>query len=101
MTNDRRRNRAHRAVRLLLVRPEFRRHLPRGFYVDCEEKNVRRKNVATILVIEPEVLVRASISEFLRSCGYRVIEGVTADDVWAAIGAGTSPDIVLAEVQLT
>jgi DNA-binding NtrC family response regulator len=58
------------------------------------------KQMATILLIEPEVLVRGCIGECLRGCGYRVVEGTSADDVWAAIEAGTTPDIVLAEVQL-
>ena len=29
----------------------------------------------TILILEPDVLVRISISEYLRLCGYKVIEG--------------------------
>lgn len=57
--------------------------------------------LTTIMMLEPDVIVRAQISEFLRSCGYRVIEGVTAEDMRAIIHSGTQIDVVLAEVHLT
>jgi DNA-binding response OmpR family regulator len=53
------------------------------------------------MVLEPDVIVRAQISDFLRECGYRVIEGVDAVDVRAICEAGVSIDILLAEVHLT
>jgi len=34
----------------------------------------------TILVVEDEVIVRMVISEYLRGCGYRVIEAASADE---------------------
>ena len=34
-----------------------------------------------VMVIEPEVLVRMVIAEFLRECGFKVIEGILAEDV--------------------
>jgi DNA-binding response OmpR family regulator len=55
----------------------------------------------TVIVIEPDILVRMVIAEYLRDCGYKVVEGVTADDVMAVLGTGRKIDIVLAEVQLT
>ena len=54
----------------------------------------------TILVIEPDILVRMVIADYLRDCGYRVIEGVSADDVLAVLQAGTKVDVILTEVQL-
>jgi|HubBroStandDraft_2_1064218.scaffolds.fasta_scaffold157747_2 DNA-binding response OmpR family regulator len=56
---------------------------------------------ATIIVIEPDVLVRMVVAKYLRECGYRVIEGTEAADVWAAIDSGIKVDIVFAEVRLT
>jgi len=41
---------------------------------------------STILVIEPDILVRMTIADYLRSCGYRVFEGATADDVVTVLG---------------
>jgi DNA-binding response OmpR family regulator len=54
----------------------------------------------TILVVDPDILVRMVIADYLRDCGYKVVEGVSADDVLAVLGAGRKIDIVLAEVQL-
>ena len=52
------------------------------------------------MVIEPEVLIRMIIAEFLRDCGFKVIEGVVAEDVTTVIGSGAHLDIVFSEVQL-
>lgn len=53
----------------------------------------------TVMVLEPDVLLRMALSEYLRDCGYRVIEGVKAEDVWAVIKAGVILDVVFARVQ--
>jgi len=53
-----------------------------------------------VIVIEPEVLVRMAIAEFLRDCGFEVIEGIVAEDVRTVIDAGTRLDIVFSEVRL-
>jgi DNA-binding response OmpR family regulator len=58
-------------------------------------------NLTTIMVLEPDVIVRAEISDFLRECGYRVIEGVDAKDAREIIQSGTRIDVLLAEVHLT
>src|ERR1700757_4717265 len=57
--------------------------------------------LTTILIVEPDILVRMVIADYLRECGYRVIEGVNADDVLAVLGAGTKIDVILTEVQLS
>lgn len=56
---------------------------------------------ATILVLEPDVLVRTAISDFLRECGYHVIEGISAHDAWSVIQSGQRLDVVFSEVQLS
>jgi CheY-like chemotaxis protein len=38
-------------------------------------------SVETILVVEGEVLIRMPISEYLRDCGYRVLEAANAAEV--------------------
>jgi DNA-binding response OmpR family regulator len=53
-----------------------------------------------IMVIEPEVLIRMTITEFLRDCGFKVIEGVMAEDVRTVIDSGGHLDIVFSEVRL-
>jgi len=52
------------------------------------------------MVVEPDVIVRSEIAEFLRDCGYKVIEGVTASDVWAIINAKVPLIVVFSEVHL-
>jgi CheY-like chemotaxis protein len=41
------------------------------------------------------------IADYLRDCGYKVIEGVNADDALAVLQAARKIDVILAEVQLT
>ncbi len=42
----------------------------------------------TIMMVEPDVVIRMVIAEHLRECGYRVIEGVAAQDVWVVLESG-------------
>jgi DNA-binding response OmpR family regulator len=56
--------------------------------------------LSTILVVEPDILVRMTIADYLRTCGYKVIEAVTADDVAIVLGTQQKVDVVFAEVQL-
>jgi CheY-like chemotaxis protein len=57
--------------------------------------------VDNILVVEDEVLVRTAIAEYLRHCGYDVIEAASADE---AITILTEPDIkidiVLSDIEM-
>jgi CheY-like chemotaxis protein len=46
----------------------------------------------TVLVVDDEVLVRLSIGEYLRECGFRVIEAANADE---AIIVLKEPDLVV------
>lgn len=55
---------------------------------------------ATIFVADPDILVRMVIADYLRDCGYNVVEGVSAEDVLTVLNAGRKIDIVLADVQL-
>jgi DNA-binding response OmpR family regulator len=54
----------------------------------------------TIFVVEPDILVRMVIAEYLRECGFRVIEGATAKEVRTVLEAARQVDIVFAEVKL-
>lgn len=55
---------------------------------------------STVLVLEPDILVRMIIADYLRDCGFKVFEGVTADEVVAVLESGQKIDIIFAEVQL-
>jgi CheY-like chemotaxis protein len=54
----------------------------------------------TILVVEPDVLVRTTIAQYLRECGHKVIEGTAAEDALKALETPTRVDVVFSEVQL-
>jgi DNA-binding response OmpR family regulator len=54
----------------------------------------------TLLLLEPDVIVRLAIADYLRDCGHKVIEGATADDALAVLRAGQTIDVILCEVQL-
>ena len=59
------------------------------------EHSPERSADETILVVEDEVLIRTAISEYLRHCGYRVIEACSADE---AITLLTQPDIIKIDI---
>jgi DNA-binding response OmpR family regulator len=54
----------------------------------------------TVMVVEPDILIRMVIADYLRECGYRVIEGLAAADVHAVLRAGEPVHIVMADVEL-
>jgi CheY-like chemotaxis protein len=54
----------------------------------------------TILVVEPDVLVRMVISDYLRECGYKVFEAIGSEEVMAILKTDSKVDAVLAEVKL-
>jgi len=41
----------------------------------------------TVLVLEPDGLVRTPLAEYLRKCGYEVIDGAAANDVLPGVEA--------------
>jgi DNA-binding response OmpR family regulator len=59
-----------------------------------------QNHLRTVMVVEPDVLVRMVIADYLRDCGYRVIEAVAAKDVWTVIDSGTHIEVVMADVKL-
>src|ERR1700733_1071741 len=52
----------------------------------------------TIMVVEPEILVRMVIADYLRQCGYKVVEAGTAEDALAVLSSDVEVDVVFAEV---
>jgi DNA-binding response OmpR family regulator len=64
------------------------------------DKAVAEPGSNTIMVVEPDVLARMILADYLRSCGYKVIEGGQAQDVFDILDAGGTIDTILAEVNL-
>jgi DNA-binding NtrC family response regulator len=55
----------------------------------------------TILVVEDDVLVRMPIAQYLRDCGYRVIEAVNADEAMAVLShQETAVDVVFSDIEM-
>jgi DNA-binding NtrC family response regulator len=59
------------------------------------------KLAGTILVVEDEVLIRLVIAEYLRDCGYRVIEAAHADEALLVLRKSELViDIVFTDVEM-
>ena len=55
----------------------------------------------SVLVVENEMLVRLAISEYLRHCGYRVIEAASAEEAMTLLAqANIAVDVVFSAVEL-
>jgi CheY-like chemotaxis protein len=54
----------------------------------------------TLLMVESDVLVRQPIAEYLRECGYKVVEAGNTDEAHAILNHGEMKvDIVLSDAQ--
>lgn len=54
-----------------------------------------------VLVVEDEVLIRMVISEYLRTCGYKVIEATSADEAMVILQhAEIDVDVVFSDVEM-
>ena len=55
----------------------------------------------TILVVEDDVLVRMPIAQYLRDCGYKVIEAVNAEEAMTVLlHKETLVDIVFSDIEM-
>ena len=60
--------------------------------------NVTTMNEPCVLIVEADILVRNPLAEYLRQCGYRVLEAVDAAEARQVLSGGTARvDIVLAD----
>jgi DNA-binding response OmpR family regulator len=56
------------------------------------------KGAETLLVVEPDVLVRHSICDYLRECGFTVLEAVNGEEALAVLKeGGQAVDLILCE----
>jgi DNA-binding response OmpR family regulator len=56
---------------------------------------------STVFVVEPDILIRLAVTAYLRECGYVVLEGISAADLFTVLHAGRRVDIVLSDVHLS
>jgi DNA-binding NtrC family response regulator len=54
-----------------------------------------------LIVADGDVLVRNALSDYLRACGYHVIDAATSDEVMTALDeAAVAVDVILADAEL-
>jgi CheY-like chemotaxis protein len=51
-------------------------------------------------VVEDEVLVRLAVADYLRRCGYRVLEAGSGDEALVILGTGEAVELVFSDVQM-
>ena len=56
--------------------------------------------VATVLVVEDEMMVRLPIAEYLRDCGYDVVEAGDAAEAIAAVNTAGPVNLVFSDVRM-
>ena len=54
----------------------------------------------TILVVEDQILIRLNIANYLRECGFHVIEAADAAEAIAVFEANTKVDLVFSDIQM-
>jgi DNA-binding response OmpR family regulator len=60
-----------------------------------------RDEIETILIVEDEVVVRMNVSDYLRDCGYRVIEAASGDEALQVLNdSKIRVDIVFTDIQM-
>ena len=52
----------------------------------------------TVLVVDDDILIRVVIAEYLRDCGYRVLESANGQEAATALKSETQIDVVFADV---
>ena len=60
----------------------------------------RAEGTQTVLVVDDEILVRTVIAEYLRDCGYRVLEAGNPEDAVAILVSKLKVDIVFTDLEL-
>lgn len=60
----------------------------------------RQTTTPTLLLVEPEIRVRLPVANYLRECGYRVLEASSASEAQAIWEMEPQIDVVLTDVDL-
>jgi DNA-binding response OmpR family regulator len=53
-----------------------------------------------VMVVDADILARMAIADYLRDCGYKVIEGSSGAEVRAVLQNGHKIDVLLIDMQL-
>jgi PleD family two-component response regulator len=61
---------------------------------------VEHQGLHTVLVVEDEMMVRMPIAEYLRDCGYSVVEAANASEAIAAVDAEGPFSLVFSDIRM-
>jgi DNA-binding response OmpR family regulator len=64
------------------------------------KRPVKRSRKDTVLLVDGEVLIRMVLSDYLRQCGYKVIEAVNGDEALLILKLDIPIRIVLSEIEM-
>ena len=65
-----------------------------------ESDTVEHHELHTVLVVEDEMMVRMPIAEYLRDCGYNVLEAADASEAIAAMDAEGPVSLVFSDIRM-
>jgi DNA-binding response OmpR family regulator len=66
---------------------------------DRTEEGSARGDQETVLLVDAEIIVRMMLAEYLRECGYRVIEAASADEAKFVLEHGDfRVDVILVDI---
>ncbi|MGE0426260.1 MAG: response regulator [Reyranellaceae bacterium] len=57
-------------------------------------------DASTILTVEDEVILRVVVADYLRDCGYRVIEAGSAEEAQDILRSGERVDVLFSDINL-
>jgi CheY-like chemotaxis protein len=63
-------------------------------------QQVEHHEIHTVLVVEDETMVRMPIAEYLRDCGYNVVEASDASEAMAAMNSDDAVSLVFTDVRM-
>jgi DNA-binding NtrC family response regulator len=65
-----------------------------------DSDSVEHQDTHTLLVVEDELMVRMPIAEYLRDCGYNVVEAANASEAIAAVDAEGPVSLVFSDIRM-
>jgi response regulator RpfG family c-di-GMP phosphodiesterase len=69
--------------------------------MNAPDRNSKPVNNRTVLVLDGDVLARMPVVQFLRDCGYRVVEAANTDEAVMILQKRDVPvDVVLSEIDV-
>jgi CheY-like chemotaxis protein len=65
-----------------------------------DSESVEHQQTHTVLVVEDELMVRMPIAEYLRDCGYNVVEAASASEAIAAVDTEGPVSLVFSDIRM-